>query len=82
MQNISWLVTKDSVWVMMFIKDKYPDEPLLNIRFHYASCRLRFLNVITPHFQLHESEILTYEKARDLRRSLVETEREVFKKPL
>ena len=83
MQNESWLVKKDRVWAMRFLKDKHPDEDgTTYIRVHYASCRLRFLHGITPHVQLHESEKLTYEKARDLWRSSVETEWEVSKKPL
>ncbi len=66
-----------------FFKDKHPDEDGTKyIRVHYASCRLRFLHGITPNVQLHESEKLTYEKARDLWRSSVETEWEVSKKPL
>ena len=52
------------------------------IRVHSTSCRLRFQHGITHHVQLHESEKLTYEKARDLWRSSVETEWEVSKKPL
>ena len=64
-------------------KDKYPDEDGTKyIRVYYASCKLSFLHGITPHVQLHESEKLTYEKARDLWRSSVETEWEVSKKPL
>ncbi len=55
---------------MRFLKDKHPDEDdedgTKYIRVHYDSCRLRFLHGITPHLQLHESEKLTYEKARDL----------------
>ena len=83
MQNESWLVKKDRVWAMRFFKDKHPDEDgTTYIMVHYASCRLRFLHGITPHVQLHESEKLTYEKARDLWRSSVETEWEVSKKPL
>ncbi len=83
MQNESWLVKKDRVWAMRFLKDKHPDEDgTTYIRVHYASCRFRFLHGITPHVQLHESEKLTYEKARDLWRSSVETEWEVSKNPL
>ena len=83
MQNESWLVRNDRVWAMRFFKDKYPDEDGTSyMRVHYASCKNRFLHGITPHVQLHESEKLTYEKARDLWRSSVETEWEVSKKPL
>ena len=68
---------------MRFLKDKQPDEDETTyIRVHYSSCRLRFLLGITPHVQLHKSEKLTYEKARDLWRSSVEKEWEVSKKPL
>ena len=68
---------------MRFFKDKSPDEDgTTYIRVHCASCKLRFLQGITPNVQLHESKKLTYEKARDLWRLSVETEWEVSKKPL
>ncbi len=83
MQNESWLVKKDRICAMRFFKDKYPDEDgTTYIRIHFASCRHRFLKGITPDVQLHESEKLTYEQARDLWRSSVETDWEVSKRPL
>ena len=83
MQNESWLVRKDRIWAMRLFKDKYPDEDgTTYIRIHFASCRHRFLNGITPHVQLHESERLTCEEARGLWRSSVETDWQVSKKPL
>ena len=83
MQNESWLVKKDRVWAIRFFKDKHPDEDgTKHMRIHYASCRQRFLHGITPHVQLHGSEKLTYEKARDLWRSLLKIEWEVSEKPL
>ena len=83
MQNESWLVKKDRIWAMRFFKDKYPDEDgTTYIRVHYASCRNTFLIGITPNVELHKSERLTYEQARDLWLSSVETEWEVSGKPL
>ena len=83
MQNESWLVKKDRLCAMRFFKDKFPDEEgTTYIRVHYASCSHRFLQGFTPHVQLHESEKLTYEKARELWRSSVETDWEVSGKPL
>ena len=83
MQNESWLVKKDRFCAMRFFKDKNPDEDgTTYVRVHYASCRHRFRYGITPNVQLHESEKLTYEKARDLWRSSVDTEWEVSSKPL
>ena len=68
---------------MRLFKDKHLDEDgPTYISVQYASCRNRFLYGITPYVQLHESEKLTYEKARELWRSSVETEWEVSKKPL
>ena len=83
MQHESWLVKKDRVWAMRFFQDKHSDEDGTKyMRVHYASCRLGFLHGITHHVELHESEKLTYEKARDLWMSSVETEWEVSEKPL
>ena len=83
MQNESWLIKKDRAWAMRFFEDKFPDEDGTKyMRVHYASCRQRFLHGITPNVRLHESEKLTYEKARDLWRSSVETEWEVSEYPL
>ena len=83
MQNEGWLVKKDRIYAMRFFKDKYPDEDgTTYIRIHYASCRHGFRHGITPHVQLHDSEKLTYEKARALWRSSVEAEWQVSTKPL
>ena len=83
MQNESWLVKKDRVWAMRFLKDKHPDEDgTTYIRVHYTSCRHRFLYGITPYVQLHKSEKLTYEKAIDLWRLSVQKGWEVSSKPL
>ena len=83
MQNESWLVKKDRFWVMRFFKDKHPDENgTLHIRVQFTCCRLRFLHGITPLVQFHESEKLTYENARNLWRSSIETEWEISDEPL
>ena len=83
MQHESWLVKKDRVWAMRFFQDKHSDEDGTKyMRVHYASCRLGFLHGITPHVELHESEKLTYEKARELISSSVETDWEVSEKLL
>ena len=83
MKNESWLVRKDRIWAMRFFKDKFQDEDGTSyIRVHYASCRQRFLHGITPNVRLHESERLTYEKARVLWTTSVETEWEVSREPL
>ena len=77
------LIRKDGVWGMRFFNEKYPDEDgTTYMRIHYASCRQKFLHGKTSHIQLHESEKLTFERARDLWRSSVETEWEVSNKPL
>ena len=52
------------------------------MRVHYASCKNRFLQGITPHVQLHESEKMSFETARELWKSSIETEWEVSDKPL
>ena len=83
MQDGSWLVRKDRVWAMRFFKDKYPDEDGTKyIRVHYATCSNCFLQGVTPHVQLHLSEKLTIEKARELWRSSVDSEWEVSENPL
>ena len=75
MQYECWLVKKDRVWAMRFIKDKHPDEVVIKyIRVHFSSYKHRFLHRNIPHVQLNESGKLTYEKARDLWRSSLETE--------
>ena len=79
----SWLVKKDRGSAMRFFQDKFPDEDgTTYMRIHLASCKHRFLHGITPHVQLHNSEKLTYEKARELWRSSVKTEWVVSDKPL
>ena len=83
MQNECWLVKKDRVWAMRFFQDKFPDEDgKIYMRVHYASCKHRFLHGITPHVQLHESEKMTFDKARELWKSSIETEWEVSDQPL
>ena len=83
MLNEGWLVKKDRVWAMRFFPDKIPDEDGTRyIRVHYASCKHRFLHGITPHVQLHESEKMTFEIARELWKSSIETDWEISSKPL
>ena len=83
MQNDSWLVKKDRFLAMRFFKDNHPNEDGTRyMRVHYASCRERFLDGITPNVELHFSERLTHENARYLWRSSLETEWEVSKNPL
>ncbi len=83
MRNESWLVKKDRVWAMRFFPDKFPDEDgTTYMRIHYASSKHRFLHGVTPHVQLHESEKMTFETARELWKSSIETEWEVSDKPL
>ena len=83
MQNDSWLVKKDRLLAMRFLKDKFPDEDgTTYMRVHYASCRNTFLYGITPHVRLYKSEKLTYENARELWRSSIKTEWEVSQEPL
>ena len=83
MQKESWLVKNDRVWAMRFFQDKFPDEDgTTYMRVHYASCKYRFLHGITPHVQLHESEKMSYEAARELWKSSIETDWEVSDKPL
>ena len=83
MHKESWLVKKDRVWAMRFFSDNLSDEDGTSyMRVHYASCKHRFLHGITPHVQLHESEKMTVETARELWKSSIETEWEVSDKPL
>ena len=83
MHKESWLVKKDRVWAMRFFSDNLPDEDGISyMRVHYASCKHRFLHGITPHVQLHESEMMTFETARELWKSSIETEWEVSENPL
>ena len=79
----SWLVSKDRLRAMRFFQDKFPDENGTTfMRVHYASCRQGFLHGITPDVHLHESEKLTFDNARELWKSSVETGWEVSEKPL
>ena len=83
MQNESWLVKKDRVFAMRFFPDRFPDEDGTKyMRVHYASCKHRFLNGITPYVQLHDSEKMTFEAARELWKSSIEREWDVSDKPL
>ena len=83
MQKDCWLVKKDRIWAMRFIQDKFPDEDgTIHMRVHYASCKHRFLDGLTPHIQLHESEKMTFETARELWKSSIETGWEVSEKPM
>ena len=77
-----WLVKKDRVCAMRFFQDKFSDEDgTTYMRVHYASCKHRFLHGITPHVQIHESEKMTFETARDLWKSSIETDWEVSEMP-
>ena len=79
----SWLVKKDRIWAMRFFKDRISDEDgTIYMRVHYASCKNRFLNGITPNVQLHESEKMTFETARELWKSSIETDWQISDKPL
>ena len=79
----SWLVKKDRVYAMRFFQDKFPDEDgTTYMRVHYASCNNGFLRGITPHVELHQSEKMTVETARELWISSIEQDWEVSKKPL
>ena len=83
MKYDSWLVKKDRFLAMRFFEDSYPNEDGTRyMRVHYASCKQKFLDGITPNVQLNCSERLTYEKARYLWRSSVDTEWEVSRNPL
>tara|TARA_B100000965_G_scaffold74263_2_gene58649 strand:+ start:4504 stop:4767 length:264 start_codon:yes stop_codon:yes gene_type:complete len=83
MQKESWLVKNDRVWAMRFFQDKCSDEDGTRyMRVHYASCQYRFLHGITPNVQLHKSEKMPFETARELWKSSIETEWKVSEKPL
>ena len=83
MPKEGWLVKRDRILAMRFFQDKFPDEDGTNyMRVHYASCKHRFLNGITPHVQLKESERMSFEAARELWKSSIETEWEASNKPL
>ena len=79
----SWLVKKDRVYAMRFFQDKFLDEDgTTYMRVHYASCNDGFLRGITPHVELHQSEKMTVDTARELWISSIEKDWEVSKKPL
>ena len=83
MQKESWLVKKNRVTAMRFFQDKFPDENgTTYMRVHYASCKGRFLYGISPHVQLHASEKMTIETARELWKSSLETDWIVSERPL
>ena len=83
MQKESWLVKNNRIWAMRFFSDKLSDEDgTTYMRVHYASCKHRFLHGITPSVQLHESERMTFDTARELWKSSIETDWEVSDKPL
>ena len=83
MHKESWLVKNDLFFPMIFFSDNLPDEEGTSyMRVHYASCKHRFLHGITPYVQLHESEKMTFETARELWKSSIETDWEVSEKPL
>ena len=83
MNKEGWLIKKDRVWAMRFFADKFPDEDgTTYMRVHYASCKHRFLHGITPYVQLHESEKMTKDAARELWISSVEKEWEISRKTL
>ena len=83
MQKESWLVKNNRIWAMRFFPDKLSDEDgTTYMRVHYASCKHRFLHGITPFVKLHESERMTFDTARELWKSSIETDWEVSDKPL
>ena len=83
MQKDSWLVKKNRIWAMRFFQEKRADEDgTTYMRVHYASCKHRFLHGMTPNVQLHQSEKMTFDTARDLWKSSLETGWEVSEKPL
>ena len=83
MPKESWLVRKDRVLAMRFFQDKYPDEDgTTYMRVHYAFCRNKFVQGISPNVQLQASEKMTIDKARELWKSSVEKDWDVSEKPL
>ena len=83
MQKESWLVKNNRIWAMRFFPDKLSDEDgTTYMRVHYASCKHRFLHSITPSVKLHESERMSFDTARELWKSSIETDWEVSDKPL
>ena len=83
MQKESWLVKNNRIWAMRFFPDKLSDEDgTTYMRVHYASCKNRFLHGITPSIQLHKSERMTFDTARELWKSSIGTDWEVSDKPL
>jgi len=83
MHKESWLVKKDRACAMRFFQDMFPDEDgTTYMRVHYASCKQRFLQGVTPNVHLHKSEKMTFETARELWISSIETDWEVSEQPL
>tara|TARA_B100001029_G_C14665218_1_gene236548 strand:+ start:97 stop:360 length:264 start_codon:yes stop_codon:yes gene_type:complete len=83
MQKELWLVKRDRVYAMRFFRDKFIDEDgTTYMRVHFASCKYRFLQGITPNVQLLDSEKMTFDVARELWESSIETDWEISKKPL
>ena len=83
MQKESWLVRNNRIWAMRFFQDKCPNEDGTKyMRVHYAICKKGFLHGITSHVHLLESEKMTFETARELWKSSIETDWEVSEKPL
>tara|TARA_B100000965_G_C19513430_1_gene722997 strand:- start:199 stop:462 length:264 start_codon:yes stop_codon:yes gene_type:complete len=83
MQNEGWLVKNDRTWAMRFFQDKILDEEgKTYMRVHYASCKNKFSHGITSYVQLHKSEKMTIETARELWKSSIKKEWEVSAKPL
>tara|TARA_Y100001968_G_C19198292_1_gene638650 strand:+ start:439 stop:702 length:264 start_codon:yes stop_codon:yes gene_type:complete len=78
-----WLVKRDRFFAMRFFQDKIPDEDgTTYMRVHYASCKHKFLHGVTPHVQLHESEKMSFEAAKELWKSSTESDWEVSDQPL
>ena len=83
MQKECWLVKNDRLWAMRFFQDKFPDQDgTIYMRVHHASCKYRFLHGITHHVQLHKSEKMTFESARQLWKSSIDKDWEVSDLPL
>ena len=81
MQHDSWLVKRTFLGYEGFKKSYLNEDGTSYMRVHYASCRQTFLKGINPNVQLLFSVRLTYEKARYLCRSSLETAWEVSKIP-
>ena len=83
MKKDNWLVKNNRLYAMRFFQDKYPDEDgKIYMRVHYAFCTQGFLNGISPNVQLQASEKMSFESARELWKSSLETDWEISEKPL